>query len=783
MTTRTNDAAQRAAEAAARARAEAAARARAEAAKAAQAAQANATKLKAAAKKLASRDELSTGRGAALRQRQLGATGGSLKGGAAPESGARMSVGQLLAAQKAGTAVGLAAKNALTAANVFSKSGAAAQGVVTKNNATQGFVGPPAPTSVTAAAQTPQAQAKADSVQVQKAWDTAKAAGKSDAQAARAATAELERLSTAHAGDPAYINSLVREAGPTLDKVATTLGANTEGAFKGGDDAKAIKDSIHSLSVVAEKGGTITAGSLATTLASKVDNDSELNQFDDGFYAHKDGGGTNLLFDATIAAMRAQGKDSAAGELAERGGDGGFIDSVKDGVGDVVGAVGDAFGAVGGFAKDLGEGVMHVVSEAGEFAVDVAKGTVDLIGDAASWTANQVGDAVKYAIEQGMKLAGPVLDKVRSLAREGIDKGLGITENINSLDPGDSVNIGGSFHAQLGVSVDASAEIQVQCEEGPNGTKRYTVSGEVDASVGIGVGGSGSAGVGGKMEFTFHNPEDAARAAKILASGAAGVAALAGPTAVLAPALLPGPGDLSFLNQHLKSVEVDASVGAHFDSVAGVAEADVSAESGYRLNFENGKPVSITRTTEISAEGSVGGPLELLKDSLGNAITIPNDAKASGSVTVETTIPIDGAGVTDLAAFIANPATAAVAGPATTSVTIEGSFEVGGDVGTTGSVTIDGIDASEVRGVVNKLLHGDAANAFKGVEVSVSAEVSAWHDDPDGFDFSFEGTALGQGVEVSAHNEVRREDWKKDVEVDLGQSAPPSGGGGRVLRS
>ncbi len=124
MTTRTNDAAQRAAEAAARARAEAAARARAEAAKAAQAAQANATKLKAAAKKLASRDELSTGRGAALRQRQLGATGGSLKGGAAPESGARMSVGQLLAAQKAGTAVGLAAKNALTAANVFIPFGA-----------------------------------------------------------------------------------------------------------------------------------------------------------------------------------------------------------------------------------------------------------------------------------------------------------------------------------------------------------------------------------------------------------------------------------------------------------------------------------------------------------------------------------------------------------------------------------------------------------------------------------------------------------------------------------
>lgn len=601
-------------------------------------------------------------------------------------------------------------------------------------------------------------QAKVDAATVAQTHQSTIDAGGSQADAAKEAAAALERLATQHQGDSAYINSLVREAGPTLDKIATTLGENANGKHKSNGDSDAIKDAIHSLSVVAEQGGAITAATIATKLAGKVSDDSELHNFDDGFYEHKDAGGTNLLFDATVAVLAAQGKEDAAGELSERGGDGGFIDDIQDAAGNVIDFVGD-----------VGSGALHLVTEAGEFAVDVAEGTLEVIGDVANFAADKVGDAVQYAVEQGLKLAGPIVDRVRDLAKEGIDSGLGITENINSLTPGDSLNIGGSFHAQLGVSIDASAEISVSLDTDASGKPVYTVSGEVDASVGIGAGGSASAGVGGKMEFTFDNAEDAARAAKILAAGAAGAAALAGgATAVLAPALLPSPGDLSFLYDNLKSIEVSGSVGASFDSAGGAADVSVEGTSSYRLDFEDGKPVSITRSTEVSAEGKIGGPLEVLKDSLGNAITIDGDATAEGSVTIETTIPLDAAGITDVAAFIASPTTAAIAGPAETSITIAGTFTVAGRAGVTGELKIDDIDSSEVTSVIGNLFEGDLGNVFEGVEVVASGSVTTFRDDADGFDFDFDGTVAGQGVEVSAHNEVRREVSSSEFEVELG---------------
>jgi hypothetical protein len=756
MSRRTTDATQRAAEAAAKARVQAAARARAEAARTAAA-------TKAPPKRGLPKDELSTGRGTALRRRGLDATGGALKVEQVAAAGPRLSVAQLLAAQKG---------NAPLVAKAQQPIGATVGVVKPPPTRTAAMRAPGGGPAAVASQTGSTARASEDAARVQRAWAAAKAAGKSDAQAAKAAAAELERLSRAHPGDAAYVNTLIREAGPTLERVASTLGANTEGTFKSGADARAIKDTVHSLAVVAEQGGAVTAGTLAAQLAEHVDDDSELYQFDDGFYAHKDGGGTNLLLDATVAAMRQMGHDAAAGELAERGGDGGAVDAGKDGVGTVVGSIADGFGAVAGFAKDLGQGVLHVVSEAGEFAVDVAKGTLDAIDDPLEWGADKLGDAVAYAASQGLKLTGRLMEAVQAKARDAIDGGLGITKNVSALGPGDSLSLGGSVRAQLGVSVEASAEIEVRREQGPDGKPVYTVSGEVDASVGIGVGGSGSAGLGGEMSFSFDNPEDAARAANILAAGAAGVAALTGgATAVLAPALLPTPDDLSFLQQHLSSVEVSASVGAHFDSAAGLAEADVGGEVGYRLNFENGKPVSVTRTTELSAEGSVGGPLELVKDSLGNALKVPGDAKAEGSVTVETTIPIDGSGVTDLVGFLANPAAAAVTGEATTSITIEGTFTVGGSAGSTGSITVDGIEAREVRSIVGKLLGGDARRAFEGVDVQVSGSVSVFTD--RGFDVEFDGTVAGQGLEVSAQNDVRDELLHREFELVLGQKAPP----------
>ena len=124
----------------------------------------------------------------------------------------------------------------------------------------------------------------------------------------------------------------------------------------------------------------------------------------------------------------------------------------------------------------------------------------------------------------------------------------------------------------------------------------------------------------------------------------------------------------------------------------------------------------------------------------------------------------------DVASFLASPASAAVVGEATTSIKLEGDFTVAGSRGVHGEIQIDDIDASEVRSVTNKLLHGDPAHAFDGVEVEISGKGNAFHDRSGGrnFDFEFDGTVLGQGVKVSAHNEVREEDQATDFEVQIG---------------
>lgn len=94
----------------------------------------------------------------------------------------------------------------------------------------------------------------------------------------------------------------------------------------------------------------------------------------------------------------------------------------------------------------------------------------------------------------------------------------------------------------------------------------------------------------------FDNAEDAKRAALTLATQQAGT--LAG--GVVGPALAPSPSEMEFLGQHISSLELkgDAALGVSgmFNKVGNQstgASASLDMQSGYRVDFANGKPTDV----------------------------------------------------------------------------------------------------------------------------------------------------------------------------------------------
>lgn len=608
---------------------------------------------------------------------------------------------------------------------------------------------------------TPEEQAALDSRQVQKAWDEAKSGGRNDAFAAQAAAQKLETLTRQHSTDRVYSNALIRASSSTIERINGAIAKNANGQdfYQDGKDEGAIKSAVKAMSETAHNSGQIGTFLIADSLAKKVDNRSELENLDDAFYELADEHKSGDLFNALGARLDAQGKGSAASELRDR--HEGFFDdplgSVGDAFGDVVGAVGNAGGAVLGFAEDVGESALHVATGAAHLAVDAAKGTVDVLDDAVELTTDAVKDAVKYAAEQGLKLGGKLLGAAHGLALDGIDGALDVGEHIDSLKAGDTYKLGGGVSVNAGVDVSVDGDIGVT--KNTDGT--YTVSGQLNADVGVKLFEGAFAGIGGKAEFKFDNAEDAKKAALTLAS--AGAALAAGP--VLAPALVPHPDELKFLASHVKSLQVSAEAGVSVDGsfevspaidVGGMASAEVKAS--YRLEFVNGKPAALVRDTTIEGSGVGGASLAMLRDQATRDPKLAGflngaQVSAEGDLTVETSIPLDASKIGDIGAFIASPVSAAFAGSATTSVMLHGQVQAG-TRGAQGSLWIGDIQGSEVSSVVSHLLRGDLDHATEGVDVAVGGSASTF-DESEGGSFRVGIDVVGVGFDIEGHNRVR----------------------------
>ncbi|MFP2924018.1 hypothetical protein ACLESO_02135 [Pyxidicoccus sp. 3LG] len=335
-----------------------------------------------------------------------------------------------------------------------------------------------------------------------------------------------------------------------------------------------------------------------------------------------------------------------------------------------------------------------------DFALSGLQDLADLAGDVAS-------DALSFAKDVVLKPVDAVIDQATAPLKKEL------TDEVKKLNsPGDTLTLNGSLDVKVGLKggIEGEAEIERTADG------KYQLSAEVTADFGVGLVGSASVSAGGRMEFKFDSPEEAAKAAIILGKGPASLAS--------------GGEDQKFMMDHLSAMEVtvgagaEAGLGGKFGPGGAELSASIEANTGYRVEFDKGKPTHLVRTTEVEGSGAAGVATDL-KGKAG--LNIGGDV--TGSVSLETKIPLDASKLDgkDVLAFLASPASAPFAGPAETSITVEGSI----DTGTSGhffSAEVSGLSGEEVQSITKKLMDGKYETAFDDVKVDAKMTTGSFKD-------------------------------------------------------
>jgi hypothetical protein len=529
---------------------------------------------------------------------------------------------------------------------------------------------------------------------------------------------------------------VLQQANATMDKVAVVLGENSKNKSHNSEaDQQAIDSIISDLSDVSERGNDFTALSIATTITTQLANSNELHHVDDAFYSYLDGGGDSKLFNTLIGTMQAADHGKGAEGLKERGGNwivDGIIDAADSVAGALANVVGGALGVIKDFTVDAATGVVNVVTDVGEFAVDLAKGTIDVVGDAANITKEAVEATVNAAVEAGLALGEKAATWVVGRLNEAIDDA--IDENkINDLGAGDSYSIfvdGGGGAALVG-----SAHAEATVTRNEDGT--YTVSAELGGGFGVGIGEFGAAEgtLSGRVEFTYGSAAEATEGTRdILRTAVAGSLAGAALESV-AGGLAPTDDDIESLKDHVSAVEVSAGAQASIGVFAGLgvdlgaidfstldgASASVSAETTTRIEFKNGKPVSLVsrQTITLEADAANNPAILLALDRLGvDASGINIDG--SISVELESRIPINGLAIDsigDIVELVRNPDSLKTQlGNVEHTVTVKADATVN-DEKVSIEWEITDVDASEIPDAVIGVLTGNFDKIRDAVDV------------------------------------------------------------------
>ncbi|HVF67584.1 MAG TPA: hypothetical protein VM914_07970 [Pyrinomonadaceae bacterium] len=426
-------------------------------------------------------------------------------------------------------------------------------------------------------------------------------------------------------------------------------------------------------------------------------------------------------------------------------------------------------GADSGGAGVLGpvRGDASGVVKAGHF--DFIPNPIDAVGGVLEAGADLLNGGIgaaflKYAAEHGLRLVGRVREEVHKLLLDAINKSLGMGDKIEALGVGDSYTLGGGVDAGWGA--DGSVEGAVEVTR--TGDNCYVVSAEASAQIGLKLFEGSAAGAGGRVEFKFDNPEDAKRAALILAAGAAGVGAVASAAsgnpaaALLAPALAPTGGDIKFLQSHLSSAEITRDMSAELDGKVEVGafgngaafEGEIS--HGYRMEFENGKPVAIVRTSEVSVSADAARNLILSQvgEQAGSELTeaIGRGGAVTATLTVETRMALDGAKISDVASFLADPNPSAFVGVAETSIKASVEVDLGGH-GVEAEVELSRMSIADAQRVAGDLLRGDVMGVLKNLPPGVSVSMSRFED--TGRNPHIDLKVQGFGIEIEGRSEER----------------------------
>jgi hypothetical protein len=576
----------------------------------------------------------------------------------------------------------------------------------------------------------------------------------------------------AHRDDPEFVNTLLTLAGPDLQRSAELLGDATESKF----DRPSVEALASNFSRIGNAAPPETAARLAYGIASEIDDDSELNYVDDGLDRHADQTGEGGFRELVAAALDSQGKGEARDELLKQGGGGFGLDDITGALGDAAGAVGEVFEDLAGGAADVAgdvwdfggdvagavvDGGRRIIGSTVDFAVDTANGTIDVLGDAAQATTEAIQEGVQFAVENGLKLGGFLLEQARGFIQDKVLDAVDVGEHVNQLQPGDTYSLGADVEVTAGVDLAVEGEIEVKRNE--DGT--FTVSAGLEADIGIEALAGVSVGAGGKAEFTFATAEEATRAAEALVLTAASAAvAVTPPFQPVAPLLAPSGDSLDLLKDNLSAVELSASASAELDQKLGLADtsglsAEVEAETAYRVEFEDGQRY-LVREQRLQGEFSAEAAGELLPQA-GGQVDLAG-ATAQGEVTLSTRVELpdgfgDAGSLFDTAALLASPpgGLADLFPGAETSIRGELSIVGGGTHQRAGAqIEFEAPDVELSDGLQfgADLVRGrfaDASRALPDVEVS-----GHWFTET-GADLSGGIEVLGQGIDVGFHNSVR----------------------------
>ncbi|WP_426751147.1 hypothetical protein [Myxococcus sp. Y35] len=338
---------------------------------------------------------------------------------------------------------------------------------------------------------------------------------------------------------------------------------------------------------------------------------------------------------------------------------------------------------------------------------DVKDFVTEGLGDLAGMAGDFAKDALGFAKDIVLKPIDMAIDQITAPVEDAV------ADEIKKLNsPGDTLTLSGNLDVKVGLKAGIDGEVEV--EKTADG--KYQLSAEVTGDVGVGLVGSASVSAGGRVEMTFDTPEEAAKAAVILGKGPA--------------ALASGGEDHKFMLDHLSAMEVnvgaeaEAGLGAKFGAANAELSASIGATTSYRVEFEKGKPTHLVRSIEIEGSGaaSIAGGLK------GKA-GINVGGEVTGSVSMESSIPLDASKVDakDMLAFIASPASAAFAGPAETSISIEGSVDAGPE-GKFFTAEVSGLSGEEVQTITRNLVNGNFDNAFEGVNVDAQMTTGSFKD-------------------------------------------------------